>query len=99
MASGDHSGGGSRINLAMAGVEAGVLGGLFMMAWQALLSLGQGQSVWSIPNLLASAVYGEAAMRRGFRWTTLSGVALHVIVCAAAGLLFGLAVNGIASRG
>src|SRR5215475_13135263 len=99
MPSGDQSGGGSKIYRAMAGVEAGVLGGLFMMAWLAILSLLQGQSVWSIPNLLASTFYGEAALRRGFRWTTLSGVALHLIVSVAAGLLFGSAVSGIAGRG
>src|SRR3989475_11288662 len=99
MPSGDLVGGGSKIKLLMAGVEAGVLGGLFMMVWLALLSLLQGRSMWSIPNLLASTFYGEAALRRGFRWTSLSGLALHVIVSATAGLLFGLAVSGIANRG
>src|SRR6266568_6236921 len=99
MPSGDQSGWISKINLAMAGVEAGILGGLFMMLWLAILSLLQGRSVWSVPNLLASTFYGEAALRRGFRWTTLSGVALHVIVSAMAGLLFGLAVGGIVNRG
>src|SRR5215470_630580 len=95
---GDYSGARSKINLVMAGVEAGVLGGLFMMAWLATLSLLQGRSIWSIPNLLASTFYGEAALRRGFRWTTLSGVALHLIMTAVAGLVFGLAVGGVASR-
>ncbi len=99
MPSGDYSSARSKINLVMAGVEAGVLGGLFMMAWLATLSLLQGRSIWSMPNLLASTFYGEAALRRGFRWTSLSGVALHVIVSAMAGLLFGLAVGGIVSRG
>src|SRR5437879_13595458 len=99
MPSGDQSGWISKINLAMAGVEAGILGGLFMMLWLAFLSLLQGRSVWSVPNLLASTFYGEAALRRGFRWTTLSGLALQLIVSATAGLLFGLAVSGIVSRG
>src|SRR2546429_9715152 len=99
MPSGDQRGARSKINLVMAGVEAGVLGGLFMMVWLALLSLLQGRSMWSMPNLLASTFYGEAALRRGFRWTSLSGVALHVIVSAMAGLLFGLAVGGIVNRG
>ena len=46
MPSGDQSGWISKINLAMAGVEAGILGGLFMMLWLAILSLlgGQGAS-------------------------------------------------------
>ncbi len=69
-----------------------------MMAWLAILSLFQGRSIWSMPNLLASTFYGEAALRRGFRWTSLSGVALQLIVSAAAGLLFGFAVSGIADR-
>src|SRR6059036_69653 len=99
MPSGDQSGGGSTIHLFMAGVQSGVLGGLFMIVWLALLSLLQGRSAWSIPNLLASTFYGEAAMRHGFRWATLSGVALHVIVSALAGVLFGMAVSGIVGRG
>jgi hypothetical protein len=99
MPSGDVRGGGSKFHSMMAGVEAGVLGGLFMMAWLGLLSVFEGRSIWSVPNLLASTFYGEAALRRGFRWTTLSGLALHLIVSATAGLLFGLAVSGIVSRG
>ncbi len=98
MASGDHNGRKSKINLLMAGVEAGVLGGLFVIAWLAMLSLLEGRSVWSMPNLLASTFYGEVALRRGFRWSSLSGVALQLLVSSAAGLLFGLAVRGIANR-
>ena len=85
--------------MAIAGVQSGVLGGMFMLGWLALISVLQGRSIWSVPNLLASTFYGEAALRRGFRWSTLSGVALHVIMTATAGLLFGFAVSGIASRG
>ena len=98
MASGDHDDAVSKVFQAMAGVESGVLGGAFMLVWLGLLSLVQGGSIWSVPNLLASTFYGEAALRRGFRWTTLSGIALHLIMAAMAGLVFGLAVGGIASR-
>src|SRR5947208_17003817 len=95
----DHSRAGSSLLRAVAGLESGVIGGVFMLAWLAMLSALQGRSVWSVPNLLASTFYGEAALRRGFRWTTLSGVALELVVSVAAGLLFGSAVNGIAGRG
>src|SRR5438477_6674853 len=88
----------SRMPLVIAGLESGVLGGVFMLGWLGLLSAIQGRSVWSAPNLLASTFYGEAALRRGFRWTTLSGVALEVIMSAIAGLLFGLAVSGVGSH-
>src|SRR5437868_15235127 len=97
MASGNH--GSAKVLQAVAGVESGILGGALMLVWLGLLSFLQGRSVWSIPNLLASTFYGEEALRRGFRWTTLSGLALHLIVSAAAGLLFGLAVSRITSRG
>src|SRR6266849_5152335 len=97
MASGNH--GSAKVLQAVAGVESGILGGALMLVWLGLLSFLQGRSIWSIPNLLASTFYGEAALRRGFRWTSLSGLALHVIVSATAGLLFGLAVSGIANRG
>src|SRR5438552_4976922 len=98
MASGNHGSAGSKVLQAVAGVESGILGGSLMLVWLGLLSLVQGRSVWSVPNLLASTFYGEAALRRVFRWTTLSGVALHVIMSATAGLLFGLAVSGVVSR-
>src|SRR5579863_10348232 len=99
MGSGSGSGSGSRLFPAMAGLQSGVLGGVFMLAWLALMSLLEGRSVWRVWNLMASTFYGDAALRRGFRWTTLSGVALHVIMTATVGLLFGLAVSGMASRG
>jgi hypothetical protein len=98
MGSGSAGGTESWLFRAIAGVESGVLGGLFMLAWLALGSLFQGRSIWSASNLMASTFYGDTALRRGFRWTTLSGVALHVIMTATAGLLFGLAVSGMASR-
>jgi hypothetical protein len=99
MPSGNHGDAGSKVLQAMAGVEAGVLGGTFMLVWMGLVSSLQGRSVWSVPNLLASTFYGEAALRRGFRWTTLSGLALHLIMAAVAGLVFGLAVGAVANRG
>ncbi len=99
MPSGNRSSTGSRVLLAMAGLESGVLGGTFMLGWLALGSLFDGRSVWSVPNLFASTFYGEAALRRGFRWTTLSGLALHVFLSALAGLLFALSVSGVVNRG
>jgi hypothetical protein len=96
MGSGSESG--SKLFQAVAGLESGVLGGVFMLAWLALGSALEGRSVWRVSNLMASTFYGDAALRRGFRWTTLSGVALHVIMTATLGLLFGLAVSEVASR-
>ena len=98
MASGNHTGTVSRIHILLAGLESGVIGGLAMLAWLALVSLWYGRSVWSISNLLATTFYGNSAFRRGFRWATLSGLGLHVVVNGLLGIAFGFAVSGVASR-
>src|SRR5215471_2048506 len=98
MQAGDHNSASSRILRMVAGIESGVLGGVFVLGWLAMAAVAQGRSAWSMPTLLASTFYGEAAIRRGLRWSTLSGVALHVTLSACVGLLFGLAVSGVASR-
>src|SRR5579863_8509488 len=99
MASESNRGAQSRVYIALAGVQSGMLGGVFRLAWLAILSRLQGRTLWSIPNLLASTFYGEAALRRGFRWTTVTGMALHLTMTAAAGIIFAMTVCGVASRG
>ena len=87
-----------RSHILLAGIEAGVIGGLLMMAWLGLVSLLYGRTVWHPANLIATTFYGEEALRRGFRWATLSGLSLHVVVCVAIAVLFGLLVNRISGR-
>jgi len=82
---------GSRIVVrALAGLQAGTLGGLVMLAWFALHSMTQNQSWFAVPNLLASTFYGDAAFRSGFGRVTLAGGALHLCASAAVGVLYGL---------
>ena len=88
MPSGNQSGVSSRTNILLAGLESGVAGGLAMLAWLAAVSLWNGRSVWSIPNLLATTFYGEAALRRGFRWMTLSGLSFHLFLTGLFGMNF-----------
>lgn len=98
MPPGNYKGTPNKIYALVAGLEAGMIGGLVMLGWLALASLWKGRSIWSISNLMASTFHGELALRRGFRSTTLSGMALHLIVTAMLGIAFGLAVSGIAQR-
>jgi uncharacterized protein DUF6789 len=87
-----------RSHILLAGIEAGVVGGLLMMAWLGLVSLLYGRTVWHPANLIATTFYGEEALRRGFRWATLSGFSLHLVVCVTIAIAFGLLVNRIPGR-
>jgi hypothetical protein len=87
-----------KINIVLAGIQAGILGGLAMLVWLAMASLWNGRSIWSIANLLGSTFYGEAAFRRGFRWPTATGLAFHFVLAAVVGIVFGFVVSGVAGR-
>jgi hypothetical protein len=88
----------TRWNIVLAGIEAGILGGILMLAWMALVSAAHGRSIWYVPNLLATTFYGDDAMRRGFRWMTASGIALHLLLTGGVGILFSIAVSRLTSR-
>jgi len=70
-----------------------------MLGWLALVSVWNGRSVWSVSNLLATTFYGEPALGRGFRWMTLSGLALHLCLTGLVGVAFAFAVRSLAWRG
>ena len=75
---------------ALAGVEAGVLGGAAMVAWFMLVSVWQGQFWYAVPNLLAGVFYGEVIFRSGFSMVTIAGIAIHLVSGGLVGALFGL---------
>ena len=70
---------------ALAGIEAGILGGVAMLAWPAVSSLVDLQSIWVVPNLLGSALSGHAVLHRGFGWVTVAGLGLHLFVAGSVG--------------
>ncbi|MGH9657790.1 MAG: hypothetical protein ACRD96_04545 [Bryobacteraceae bacterium] len=88
----------SRASIVLAGLQAGVLGGVAMLAWLSVASVWGGRSIWTAANLLATTFYGEAALRRGFRWATLSGAAFQLVLAGALGVTFGFAVYRIQSE-
>ena len=88
-----------RLNILLAGLEAGIIGGTAMLAWLAMVSLWHGRSVWSIPNLLASTFFGDDTLRRGFHLSTLSGLSLHLLISTALGIAFSLATSRLDGRG
>jgi hypothetical protein len=92
------NGAGSNRFLAVAGIQAGVVGALILMGYLALDSKWHGRSVWTVPNLMASTFYGDSAYRQGFGSRTSAGVALLVLVYGLLGALFGLVIRDHGTR-
>src|SRR5207249_9595798 len=59
-------GNGARPNLfmALAGIEAGIVGGLILLGYLTLDSAWHRRGFWAVPNLLASTFYGDRKSTR-----------------------------------
>src|ERR1039458_918590 len=77
----------------LAGLQAGMIGICWMLAWLGLSAMGQSRSFWTAENLMASVFHGGAAIRRGFGFSTLSGIALYLLVYSLLGAGFAVAVR------
>ena len=65
-----------------------------MLAWMGASAVWQRRSFWTPENLMASVFYGNAAIRRGFAASTVSGLALYVFLYSLLGAGFAMAVAG-----
>jgi hypothetical protein len=83
------SGRGPQLRHAMAGLQAGVLGALLIVACLMIGSLWNGRSIWVAPNLFATTFFGSDAYRNQFLRTSWTGVALIVAVYGLLGVLWG----------
>jgi hypothetical protein len=79
----------SKIERSLAGLQAGMLGGLAMLAVLALAPALDRRAWWSYPNLLAACFYGPRAIGGGLGWPTVAGGALQMLIAGTAGALFG----------
>ena len=80
------------------GIEAGVIGGIAMLALLVSGSLWRGDPWWMPSNLLGSTFYGARALSAGPDRATLAGGALHVFMTGSVGGAFGLVCGGISHR-
>ncbi|MFB3828614.1 MAG: hypothetical protein ACE15B_17730 [Bryobacteraceae bacterium] len=74
---------------ALAGFHAGVLGVLVLLAFAGLASAWYRRGFWGPENVIASVFYGDDAVRAGFTFATLSGLALYVIGYGLLGAAYG----------
>ena len=80
------------------GIEAGVIGGLAMLALLVSGSLWRGSSWWAPSNLLGTTFYGARALSIGPGRATLAGCALHIFITGLIGAAFGLLCGRIQRR-
>lgn len=77
----------------LAGLEAGMLGAMYLLAWLGVSAVWKGRGFWTAANLMASVFYGAGAIRAGFSGSTLSGVALHLLLYSLLGALFAMTLQ------
>lgn len=85
-------------SLSLAGLQAGMAAALLMLAWLGITAAWRQSSFWTAENLWASTFYGPSAIHRGFSTSTLSGLALYLLVYSLLGGLFAVALRGTLSR-
>ncbi len=70
-----------------------MVGVLWMLAWLGVSATWQRRSFWTAENLFASAFYGDSAVRSGFAFSTLSGIALYLLIYSVLGAAFAAIVR------
>jgi len=83
----------------LAGLQAGMLGALWMLAWLGVSSAWQNRGFWNPENLFATAFYGGDAVRSDFVVKTLPGLALYLLVYSLLGGIFALALRARVESG
>ena len=74
---------------ALAGLQAGVVGVIWMFGCFVAAALWGGSGIWSVPNLFSTVFYGDYAYQNEFLRTTWAGSALIVVVYGLIGVVWG----------
>jgi len=82
----------------LAGLQAGMMGVLGMLAWLGVSAAWQQRSFWTAENLMASLFYGNQAIHAGFAGRTLSGLSLYLLIYSLLGGLLGWLLRDLLSR-
>jgi hypothetical protein len=76
-----------------AGLQAGMVALWWMLAWMGAGAVWQRRSFWTPENLMASVFYRNAPIRPDFAASTVSGLALYVLLYSLLGAVFAMAVR------
>jgi hypothetical protein len=74
----------------LAGLEAGLWGGVAMLAWFGLGAALSRRSIWIVANSVGALLAQRSAVRSGFSGVTLAGLASVVFTASLVGVLFAL---------
>jgi hypothetical protein len=77
----------------LAGLQSGMIAAGWMLAWMGVSAKWQGRSFWTSENLMASVLYGDAAIRLGFAFSTIWGLALYLTLYSLLGALLASALR------
>ena len=77
----------------LAGLQAGMIAVFWMLAWMGVSASWQRRSFWSAENLMASVLRGNSAIGNSFGSSTLSGVALYLLIYSLLGAAFAVLVR------
>lgn len=81
------------LSLPLAGLQAGMIAAWWMLAWLGVSAVWQRRSFWTAENLLASIFYGGGAVHYGFFRSTISGLALYLLIYSTLGCAFAAAAR------
>lgn len=74
---------------------AGLVGGLVMSVWKMAEAGLRGRGIWRPPNLIATIILGDSADTGRFSARAFTvGMALHALVSALMGWVYGLVIAG-----
>jgi hypothetical protein len=81
------------VSVFLAGLQAGMMAVGWMLAWMGVSAKWQGRGFWTSENLMASVLYGDTAIRLGFAFSTIAGLALYLILYSLLGALLATALR------
>jgi len=85
---------GGMLDACLAGLQGGMLGTLWMLAWMGVSSVWQQRGFWTAENLFATAFYGGSAIGPGLGRGTIPGLALYLLLYSLLGAVFAGALHG-----
>ncbi|HVV44871.1 MAG TPA: hypothetical protein VHC72_06685 [Bryobacteraceae bacterium] len=79
---------------AFAGLQAGIVGVLWMFLCFFAGAIWTGSGIWSVPNLFSTLFHGEYAYQNEFFRSTWAGIAFIIVIYGGIGALWGLIWRG-----
>ena len=74
----------------LAGLQAGMAGALWMLAWLGLASAWERRGFWASENLMAGIFHPNRDIAVDFGWSSISGLAVYLLLYSLLGACFAM---------